>query len=74
MEAGRLVVLGLLVGAASAYIAARYAQSLLFGLEFHDMRSLAAGCVLLAMTGALAALVPAMRALRLDPAVVLRSE
>jgi ABC-type lipoprotein release transport system permease subunit len=38
------------------------------------VRSLVVGCVLLALTGAVAALVPAMRALRFDPAVVLRSE
>ena len=73
-EAGRLVVVGLVVGVAGAYFAARYAQSLLYGLQFNDMRTLAAGCALLALTGAVAALVPALRALRFDPAVVLRTE
>ena len=51
-EAGRLVVIGLVVGAVGAYFAARYAESLLYGLKFNDMRTLAAGCVLLALTGA----------------------
>lgn len=73
-EAGRLVAMGLVVGAVGAYFAARYAESLLYGLKFNDMRTLALGCVLLAITGAVAALVPAMRALRFDPAVVLRTE
>ena len=73
-EAGRLVVIGLIVGVIGAYFAARYAQSLLYGLQFNDMRTLAAGCALLAVTGAAAALVPALRALRFDPAVVLRTE
>ena len=73
-EAGRLVVIGLVVGVVGAYFAARYAESLLYGLQFNDMRTLAAGCVLLAFTGAVAALVPALRALRFDPAVVLRTE
>ena len=69
-EAGRLVAIGLATGAAGAYVAARYAQSLLYGLQFHDVRTLAVGCALLAFTGALAALVPALRALRYDPATV----
>jgi ABC-type antimicrobial peptide transport system permease subunit len=73
-EAGRLVTVGLLVGIAGSYFAARYAQSLLYGLQFNDMRTLAAGCALLVVTGAVAALVPALRALRFDPAVVLRTE
>jgi putative ABC transport system permease protein len=73
-EAGRLVAMGLAVGAVGAYFAARYAESLLYGLKFNDMRTLAIGCVLLAATGAVAALVPALRALRFDPAVVLRTE
>jgi predicted permease len=74
LEAGKLVVIGLVVGVAGSWLAARYAQSLLYGLEFNDVRTLVVGCVLLAGTGALAALVPALRALRFDPAVVLRTE
>ena len=73
-EAGRLVVLGLVVGVVGAYFAARYAQSLLYGLQFDDLRMMAVGCGLLIVVGALAALVPAWRALRFDPAVVLRAE
>jgi predicted permease len=73
-EAGRLVVIGLVCGAVGAYFAARYAQSQLYGLQFNDMRTLAAGCGVLALTGALAALVPALRALRFDPATVLKTE
>jgi putative ABC transport system permease protein len=73
-EAGRLVVVGLVVGAVGAYFAARYAQSLLYGLQFHDLRMMAVGCGLLLLVGGIAALVPAWRALRFDPAVVLRTE
>ena len=50
------------------------AEALLYGLKFNDIRTHAVGCALLAMTGAVAALVPAMRAIRLDPAVVLKTE
>ena len=73
-EAGRLVAIGLVVGVVASYFAARYAESLLYGLKFNDMRTLAVGCALLALTGAAAALAPAVRALRLDPAVVLKAE
>ena len=73
-EAGRLVAVGLAVGMVGAYFAARYAQSLLYGLQFDDVRTLAIGSALLAVTGGLAALVPALRAMRYDPAVVLRAE
>ena len=73
-EAGRLVIVGLVAGAAGAYLAAQYAQALLYGLQFDDIRTLALGSGLLALTGAIAALVPAVRALKYDPAVVLRAE
>jgi putative ABC transport system permease protein len=73
-EAGRLVLIGLVVGLAGAWWGGRYAESLIYGLKVYDPRTLALGCVLLACTGALAALVPALRALRFEPAVVLRAE
>lgn len=74
LEAARLVAIGLVVGLAGAWWGARYAESLIFGLQAHDARTLIIGCTLLASTGALAALVPALRAIRYDPAVVLRAD
>ncbi|MCC6163013.1 MAG: FtsX-like permease family protein [Acidobacteria bacterium] len=73
-EAARLVVVGLVVGLAVAWWSGRYAESLVYGLQVHDVRTLAIGCALLACTGALASLAPALRALRVQPATVLRSE
>lgn len=73
-EAGLLVGIGLILGVVTAAASARYAESLLYGLRFHDVRTMVVGCVLLIVTGGLAALVPAWRALRFDPAVVLKSE
>ena len=73
-EAGRLVVIGLVVGLAGAWWGGRYAESLIYGLDAHDARTLAIGCGVLLLTGALAALLPALRALRFDPAVVLRTD
>lgn len=73
-EAGRLVAIGLTIGAACSFGVSRYAESLLFGLKPNDAATLAAACVLLALTALPATLIPARRALRLDPAAALREE
>ncbi len=73
-EAGRLVAVGLVLGLASAFVVSRYAESLLFGLQPNDALTMVAACGVLAATGLVAALLPAHRAARLDPAVVLRDE
>jgi predicted permease len=73
-EAGRLVAAGLAIGAAATAVLARYAESLLFGLQAQDASTMLAACVLLAATAVLASALPARRALGLDPATVLRDE
>jgi ABC-type antimicrobial peptide transport system permease subunit len=73
-EAGRLLVIGLAIGIAGAYGVSRYAASLLYGLQPGDLASLALGCALLTLTAITAALVPARRATRVDPAIALRNE
>ena len=73
-EAGQLVVLGLAIGAGAAFVLARYAESLLFGLKPGDANTLVFACLLLSATAGVASLLPARRALKLDPAVVLRDE
>jgi predicted permease len=73
-EAGRLLIVGLAIGVAGAYGVSRYAASLLYGLQPGDVTSLALGCVLLTVTAMTAALVPARRATRVDPAVALRND
>jgi putative ABC transport system permease protein len=73
-EAGRLVAIGLVIGVACSFALSRYAESLLFGLRPNDPLTLAAACALLVITALLATLVPARRALRLDPVVALREE
>jgi ABC-type lipoprotein release transport system permease subunit len=55
-------------------VLARYAESLLFGLKPGDAATLMFACLLLSMTAAVACLLPARRALKLDPAAVLRDE
>jgi putative ABC transport system permease protein len=73
-EAGRLVAIGLALGLAGSFAVSRYAESLLFGLKPNDAWTLALGCALLACTAIAASLIPARRAAKLDPAIVLRDE
>ncbi|MGH9628098.1 MAG: ADOP family duplicated permease [Bryobacteraceae bacterium] len=73
-EAGRLVLVGLAIGVAFSFVLTRYAESLLFGLKPNDVVTLAVACALLAVTALLATLIPARRALGLDPVVALREE
>ncbi|HYO84667.1 MAG TPA: hypothetical protein VES20_24910, partial [Bryobacteraceae bacterium] len=69
-----LVVVGLEIGIGCSYALSRYAETLLFGLKPNDAVTLAAACALLMATATLATLLPARRAVRLDPAVALREE
>jgi predicted permease len=69
-----LAVLGILAGAAVAYGAGVQLRSLLAGLSPNDAEAFSAGILLsLAMTIA-GSLLPAMRAVRVDPATALRAE
>jgi len=73
-ETGWLLVIGLAVGLAGSFALSRYAESLLFGLQPNDALTLILACSLLAVITIAAALFPARRAARVDPAVVLRDE
>jgi predicted permease len=69
-----LVLTGLAAGLPACLIMGRSAASLLFGLSPHDVPTLAAATGLLATIAALASLVPACRAARIDPIRALREE
>ena len=73
-EAGKLVMIGLAIGLGCSYAVSRYAESLLFGLKPNDAVTLVVACALLLSTALLATLLPARRAVRMDPAVALREE
>jgi predicted permease len=73
-EAGRLVVVGIVLGVGATLLIAPYAESLLFGLAPHDVRSLALAAVLLVVTACAAASVPARRAAGVDAGIILRGE
>ena len=72
---GRIVVLvgiGVIAGLAISLWAARFIQSQLFGLEPRDPVTLAAAATVLFAIAILAGWLPARRAARIDPVIVLR--
>jgi putative ABC transport system permease protein len=73
-EATWLVAAGVVAGTALALGAARFARTLLFGLEPTDPTTVAMAIAALACVGLVAGLVPARRAARVDPAIALRDE
>jgi putative ABC transport system permease protein len=69
-----VVVVGLVMGLVLALAGTRLMSSLLFGVGASDPLAYAtAGALLLAMA-AVACAIPALRAMRLQPATVLRNE
>jgi predicted permease len=69
-----LVALGALAGAMMSLWASQFVATLLYGLEPHDPATLIGATTVLSMVAALAAGIPAWRASRIDPAIVLRAE
>jgi putative ABC transport system permease protein len=70
----RLAALGILLGVPGAYLAARGMSTLLFGLEPGDPVTVAAALVLALTMAFVGSLVPAIRALRVDPMSAMRAE
>jgi predicted permease len=73
-EAGALLLIGALLGISFSLVAGRAAAALLFGLTASDPITLALATGLLIVSGAMASLLPARRAARVDPMVALRYE
>jgi len=71
-EAGRLVAIGIVVGAALTLVGTRWLASFLYGVTPTDPRTLTAAAALLAVTALGAALLPALRATRVQPSQILR--
>jgi putative ABC transport system permease protein len=74
LQGGRLVGLGLAVGIAGSLVLTRFLAAMLFGVTAHDPLTFAAIALLLACVAALACLVPARRATKVDPLIALRAE
>jgi ABC-type lipoprotein release transport system permease subunit len=70
----RLALIGVILGGACALAVTRFLQSLLFGVSAADPETFVAVSVMMFGVAAIAALVPARRAVRIDPMVALRYE
>ena len=68
------IATGIVIGAAAAQVVGRLAQAEVAGLTTANLDALAIATVAVAGAGSLAAYLPARRAARVDPIVVLRAE
>jgi putative ABC transport system permease protein len=68
----RIVCIGLLVGISVALVTARLIQGVLYGVSSIDLVTLLVSIVILALAAALACLLPALRAVRINPTKALR--
>jgi putative ABC transport system permease protein len=70
----KLACLGLVAGLAAALVLTRLMETLLFAVRPNDLATLAGGAALIAAVAAAASLIPAFRAMRVDPLVALKDE
>ena len=68
------VLVGIAAGMLAAVASAKVMQTLVFGVSASDPLTLAAVAASLAIVALMASLVPAYRAIRVDPLKVLRTE
>ena len=68
------VAAGLTLGLVAAFGGTKFLGSLLFGVRARDPLSFVAAAILLIAVATIAALVPARRATRVDPAIAMRAE
>jgi putative ABC transport system permease protein len=73
-QGGMLIVFGLVIGLAGAYLVTRLITSWLFEVKAKDPFTFAAVAVLLAIVALLACYIPALRATKVDPMDALRCE
>ncbi len=70
----RLAAWGVLFGLAGVWASTRVVGGLVYGVKAVDVPTLASGCALLALVVLAASALPAARALRISPMLMLRSE
>jgi putative ABC transport system permease protein len=70
----RLVLLGLCIGVAGAFVVTRWMSSVLFGVTPTDPLTFTVVAFVLCSVALLASYIPARRAMRVDPIVTLRYE
>jgi ABC-type antimicrobial peptide transport system permease subunit len=67
-----LLTIGVGLGLVSAFLGTRYIEAQLFGVTSTDALSFASGSAVLVIAGLAAAVIPALRAMRVDPIIALR--
>jgi ABC-type antimicrobial peptide transport system permease subunit len=72
-EGGVLLAIGLVLGVAGAFFAARLIQGLLFGVAPYDPATFIGVAAMMAAIGIGACWLPARRAARIDPAITMRA-
>lgn len=73
-EIGILIGLGIAVGLPVSYMLARFVESQLFGIRAHDPLVLFGAVLFITVAAALAGLIPAIRAMHVEPVHALRYE
>lgn len=73
-ETVRVLTIGITAGLLLAWIASRLVKSMLYGLSSHDVRVYALAALILGLVALAAAMIPARRAVRVEPMVALRYE
>jgi predicted permease len=73
-QAGVLIVAGVAIGMGLAFFSGRLVRTFLYGVSPHDGWTLAAVAIVLTLSGAVAAYLPALRAAGVDPVEALRAE
>ena len=73
-EVGAFAALGIGLGLPVSYLLARFVESQFFGVRAHDPWVIAGAALLIAVMAAVAGLVPALRATRIDAVTALRHE
>jgi hypothetical protein len=68
----RLLGIGVAIGLTGALLGTRYIEAQLFGVTATDPLTFASGCVVLAIAGLAASVIPALRAMHVDPVIALR--
>jgi predicted permease len=68
----RLLGIGVAIGLTSALLGTRYIEAQLFGVTATDPLTFVSGSVVLAIAGLTASVIPALRAMHVDPIITLR--
>jgi predicted permease len=68
----RLLGIGVAIGLTGAFLGTRYIEAQLFGVTATDPLTFVSGCVVLGFAGLTASVIPALRAMQVDPIIALR--